>query len=168
MFPSRDQTTALVASTAKSGHLIVVAVTPLDPWDEEVRLRQAGPIEWVKPPIIPPKITQEVAAKPPEKGIDRPAGCSVTLGAIIDTTGTPAVIRFLSIPPGCEDTAASVYEAFRQWRFEPALRDNQPIATFCAATIRPDSVKIRMVSRSMGDWDRGVRSPPAVPPSLGR
>lgn len=133
LFPARNQATGLVASSPKAGHLTVIAVTPLDPWDEEVRLRQAGPVEWVKPPVEEPKLVKKATPEAPEKGIDRPDRCTVRLGAIVDTAGHPAVIRLLSAPPGCEAAAAAAYQAFREWRFEPARRDGQEVAVYHAA-----------------------------------
>jgi protein TonB len=82
--------------------------------------------------IAPPRPVHQVSPEHPAKGF-RVSG-TVLIGLIVSSKGEPGevhVIRSLE-----KDVDQSAVDAVKQWRFEPAMKDGQPVAVRISVEIR--------------------------------
>ena len=84
------------------------------------------------PGITPPKVVHQVAPEHPAEGF-RISG-SVLIGLIVSTEGSPRDVRVLrSLDKAVDQNAV---DAVRQWRFEAARKDGEPVAVRLSIEIR--------------------------------
>lgn len=102
-----------------------------------------------------PEVIQRVAPKMPD--LARQAGVSgvVMVQALVAKDGLVKDTRVTKSIPMLD---AAAVEAVRQWRFEPALSNNRPVACWIAIPVAFD-----VDGRSIADSLRGVPALPGVP-----
>jgi protein TonB len=84
------------------------------------------------PGITPPKVVHQVAPEHPAEGF-RIAG-SVLIGLIVTTEGAPRDVRVLrSLDKAVDQNAI---DAVKQWRFEAARKDGEPVSVRLSIEIR--------------------------------
>ena len=92
------------------------------------------PVLDLGPGITPPRVIHQVVPKTGE-GTDgfRVSGI-VVIGLVVDSAGMPRdvhIIRSLD-----KDLDRNAVEAVQQWRFEPARKDNHPVAVRTSIEVR--------------------------------
>ena len=95
-------------------------------------------LEDLKPLRLPPGskvspvLVYEVkAVYPPEARAEKLEG-TVTVEAIVDTTGSVYEARVVDSIKGLDQAAL---DAVKQWRFQPALLNGEPVAVVCSIEI---------------------------------
>jgi protein TonB len=82
--------------------------------------------------MIPPKLIKSVrAVVSPEAVTDFETG-NVVMDAVVDTSGEVHFMKVISGPPSLRDAAV---EAVKQYRYEPATRNGQPVPAHVNITI---------------------------------
>jgi protein TonB len=113
-------------STTLAGKRAMVLPTPRPTSDPVV----PSAVESV---MVPPKLIKSVrAVVSPDAVRDFETG-NVVIEAVVGTSGEVHFIRVLSGPPSLRDAAA---EAVKQYRYEPATRNGQPVPAHVNITIQ--------------------------------
>jgi TonB family protein len=76
--------------------------------------------------VLPPKLTHSVEPKYPHPFFHRPKSSNVLVGMTVTIEGTPTDIHI--VRSGGASFDKSALEATRQYRFDPATRNGQPVA----------------------------------------
>jgi protein TonB len=86
-----------------------------------------GPPVRVGGSVTPPKVIKSVDARFSEQARAAKVGGTVTLSLVIEKDGTPSHVRVIKgIGYGLDEKAIA---AVQQYRFKPAMRDGEPVAT---------------------------------------
>jgi TonB family protein len=94
--------------------------------DKEEQVYELGP------GITPPKVVHQVSPEHPAEGF-RIAG-AVLIGLVVSSQGAPKDVRVLrSLDKAVDQNAV---DAVKQWRFEPAKKEGQPVAVRLSIEIR--------------------------------
>ncbi len=83
--------------------------------------------------IVPPKLIKSVRAVASLGAVRDFETGNVVIDAVVGTAGKVKVLNVLSGPPSLRDAAV---EALKQYRYEPATRNGQPVPAHITATIR--------------------------------
>ena len=92
-------------------------------------LEDLKPIRLVPGSKMSPVLIYEVKPKyPPEAQADKLEG-TITVDAIVDTTGAVYEAMVVQSIPALDQAAL---DAVKQWRFQPALLNGEPVAVVCS------------------------------------
>jgi len=84
------------------------------------------------PGITPPKVVHQVSPEHPAEGF-RIAG-TVLIGVVVSSRGEPRNVHVIkSLDKAVDQNAV---DAVKQWRFEPAKKDGEPVAVRVSVEIR--------------------------------
>ena len=101
---------------------------PVRPAAIKQALEDLKPIRLVPGSKMNPVLIYEVKPKyPPEVQADKLEG-TVTVDAIVDTTGAVYEAMVVQSIPAFDQAAL---DAVKQWRFQPALLNGEPVAVVC-------------------------------------
>lgn len=93
--------------------------------------REAAEAEVAR--VTPPRVVEKAFPAYPEDAKEEKVQGVVIVQAVIETDGSVSRVRFIKrLHPSLDQAAA---EAIRQWRFEPALLDGEPVAVHYNLTI---------------------------------
>ena len=100
--------------------------------EQELFIPGAGAKESVNclGPVLPPKLERQVDPTLPQFSL---GGNTVVMSIVVGTSGTPRDFSVLTRPDQQFDHAA--LEAVKQWRFQPATCDGEPVETKIAVEI---------------------------------
>jgi len=87
----------------------------------------------VKSVVVPPKLIKSVRAEASLEALRDFETGNVVIDAVVGTAGEVHFISVLSGPPSLRDAAV---EATKQYRYEPATRDGQPVPAHVTISIR--------------------------------
>jgi len=82
--------------------------------------------------IVPPKLIKSVRAEAPIEAVRDFETGNVVIDAVVGTAGEVTSMNVLSGPPSLRDSAM---ETLKQYRYEPATRNGQPVPTHVTVTI---------------------------------
>jgi TonB family protein len=97
-----------------------------------------GAVAWASPEVVPPRRLDQAAVPYPPNGR---GDASVLLAIVVDARGAVADVKIVR---GDSPFAAAAAAAVRGWRFDPAKRDDVPVAARVTA-----SVEFRAAGASM-------------------
>lgn len=92
------------------------------------------PVFDIGPGITPPRVTRQVTPRdPPEDKGFRITG-TVLVGLVVSSKGEPADVHVVKSLD--KDIDQSAVDAVKQWHFDPATKDGQPVAVRVTVEIR--------------------------------
>ena len=131
--------TSTVLVCVTSGAVAGTAVTlPLDWPIREAAAHAQQVVNGSDAGVTPPKLVSEVKPQYTPEAMQAKIQGSMLMNAVVRTDGTPAdiqIIKSLDAEFGLDQQATA---AFREWRFEPGLKDGEPV---------PARVTVEMVFR---------------------
>jgi TonB family protein len=106
--------------------VFILLCSPARPQGNDEQVYELGP------GITPPKVVHQVSPEHPAEGF-RIAG-AVLIGLVVSSKGDPKDVRVLrSLDKAVDQNAV---DAVKQWRFEPARKEGQPVAVRLSIEIR--------------------------------
>lgn len=99
---------------------------------EAAKAQEAPKPQTVEGASVPPQLTKRVRPKYPRAAFDKKIEGAVVVELLIDAEGRVAQARVVQSVPGLDEAAV---ECVRKWRFKPALKNGQPVATVAQAPI---------------------------------
>lgn len=92
------------------------------------------PVFDIGPGITPPRVTHQVTPRdPPEEKGFRITG-TVLVGLVVSSKGEPTDVHVVKSLD--KDIDQSAVDAVKQWHFDPATKDGQPVAVRVTVEIR--------------------------------
>jgi protein TonB len=107
-----------------------VAAPPADAADVAFGAPRAG-----GPGIVPPRLLRQVNPKYTSNAMRAIVNGLVELEAVVRTDGTVGQVRVKRSLDALYGLDAAAVEAFREWRFQPATRNGQPIDVVVSAEL---------------------------------
>lgn len=124
-----DRTVAIAAPADREGEWIVLALTPLEPGEAEVRVKEFLDAKLLDGDgITMPRLLTRVEPEYPRVARDDRLTGRIVTEFILDRDGIPRAPMVLSMTPGGEELAGAAVEAVKQWRYEPASLHGEPVA----------------------------------------
>lgn len=124
-----DRTVAIAAPADREGEWVVLALTPLEPGEAEERVKEfldANVLDGGD--ITMPRLLTRVEPRYPRVARDEGLVGRIVLQIVLDREGMPRAPVVLQMTPGAEELAGAAVEAVKQWRYEPATRNGEPVA----------------------------------------
>lgn len=105
------------------------------PWEPEVDTRRLYGMNYPRLTHAKVVLEEKVPPRYPESARVERAEGQVLLGVVVPRDGVPEELRVLSAdPPGLGFEEAAL-DAVSQWRYEPAVLDNEPVESFLVVFI---------------------------------